>query len=139
MPAVCAGCMPPLTRRHLLTNRSGPMATVVRQWLLHSRARLVSRAVRSRVPNLALLSHHRSFPRSSVARLTTAENLFCPTFIHRSDMGLRLFVFWGLLLLAVCASASIFSSVTGLIHDPEHRPVQNARVTLSAQGSAWAA
>ena len=54
-------------------------------------------------------------------------------------MGLRLLVFWGLLSLPVCASASIFSSVTGLIHDPEHRPVQNAKVTLSSEGSAWTA
>jgi outer membrane receptor protein involved in Fe transport len=54
-------------------------------------------------------------------------------------MGLRLLVFWGLLSLSVCASASIFSSVTGLIHDPQHRPVQNARVSLSAEGSAWTA
>src|SRR6185503_19278408 len=45
----------------------------------------------------------------------------------------------GVLVLCVAASlsATIFSSVTGLIHDPEHRPVQGARVTLSANNSAF--
>jgi outer membrane receptor protein involved in Fe transport len=41
-------------------------------------------------------------------------------------------------LLAACMlSATIFSSVTGLIHDPEHRPVAGALVTLSAENSNW--
>src|SRR5689334_14225472 len=37
--------------------------------------------------------------------------------------------------LAASLSATIFSSVAGLIHDPEHRPVQGAKVTLSANNS----
>ena len=43
---------------------------------------------------------------------------------------------WALCLVA-SLSATIFSSVTGLIHDPEHRPVQGATVTLSAADSHW--
>ncbi|HJU11247.1 MAG TPA: TonB-dependent receptor [Candidatus Binataceae bacterium] len=43
----------------------------------------------------------------------------------------------GILLLAAGLSASIFSSITGLIHDPQHRPVEGATVTLSAMNSAW--
>jgi outer membrane cobalamin receptor len=39
--------------------------------------------------------------------------------------------------LAASLSATIFSSVAGLIHDPEHRPVQGARVTLSANDSTF--
>ena len=42
-----------------------------------------------------------------------------------------------LLLLAASLSATIFSSITGLIHDPQHRPVQGARVTLAATNSDW--
>lgn len=42
-----------------------------------------------------------------------------------------------ILCLAASLSATIFSSVTGLIHDPEHRPVQGASVTLSAADSKW--
>jgi len=42
-----------------------------------------------------------------------------------------------ILCLAASLSATIFSSVTGLIHDPEHRPVQGASVTLSAADSHW--
>lgn len=34
-------------------------------------------------------------------------------------------------------NATIFSLVTGLIHDPEHRPLQGASVTLAAVDSNW--
>jgi outer membrane receptor protein involved in Fe transport len=40
-------------------------------------------------------------------------------------------------LLSVTAYATIFGSVHGLIHDPQHRPVQDARVILHATGSDW--
>jgi outer membrane receptor for ferrienterochelin and colicin len=43
----------------------------------------------------------------------------------------------GILLIAVAASASIFGSVHGLIHDPQHRPVQDAKATLRATTSEW--
>jgi outer membrane receptor protein involved in Fe transport len=41
------------------------------------------------------------------------------------------------LLLAAAASATIFGSVAGLIHDPQHRPVQGAQVTLHSTSSDW--
>ncbi|HXM64410.1 MAG TPA: TonB-dependent receptor [Terriglobales bacterium] len=41
------------------------------------------------------------------------------------------------LLLAVTVSATIFGAVHGVIHDPQHRPVQGAQVTLKAQNSDW--
>jgi len=40
-------------------------------------------------------------------------------------------------LLAAAASATIFGSVHGLIHDPQHRPVQDAKVTLRSTNSDW--
>src|SRR6266851_9256436 len=43
----------------------------------------------------------------------------------------------GLLLSSLTAVATIFGTVTGLIHDPQHRPVQGAKVTLRAANSAW--
>jgi len=44
----------------------------------------------------------------------------------------------GLIVVAsVSISATIFSSVMGLIHDPQHRPVQGARVTIHAADSDW--
>lgn len=46
-------------------------------------------------------------------------------------------VFVGLLLSSLTALATIFGTVTGLIHDPQHRPVQGAQVTLRAANSAW--
>ena len=34
--------------------------------------------------------------------------------------------------------ATIFGSVRGIIHDPEHRPLQGAMVMLRAKNSDWA-
>jgi len=42
-----------------------------------------------------------------------------------------------LLLVAGSASATIFGSISGLIHDPQHRPVQGAQVTLRSTTSDW--
>jgi hypothetical protein len=36
------------------------------------------------------------------------------------------------------AFATIFGSVRGIIHDPQHRPIQGATVTLKSQSSDWA-
>jgi hypothetical protein len=33
--------------------------------------------------------------------------------------------------------ATIFGSVRGVVHDPQHRPIQGARLTLKAQNSDW--
>src|SRR5260370_7794572 len=44
-------------------------------------------------------------------------------------------------LFAVCltafAFAAVVGSVRGVIHDPQHRPVQNAMVMLKARSSDW--
>jgi hypothetical protein len=42
-----------------------------------------------------------------------------------------------LLLAPSIAYSSIFGSVRGVVHDPQHRPIQGARVTLKAQNSDW--
>ncbi len=42
-----------------------------------------------------------------------------------------------LLLLAATATATIFGSVRGIIHDPQHRPVQGTMVMLKAKSSEW--
>lgn len=41
------------------------------------------------------------------------------------------------LLAAVQLSATIFGSVHGLIHDPQHRPVEGANVVIHAVNSDW--
>jgi hypothetical protein len=41
------------------------------------------------------------------------------------------------LFLGAVAFASIFGSVRGIVHDPQHRPIQGAHVTLKAQNSDW--
>jgi hypothetical protein len=40
-------------------------------------------------------------------------------------------------LLGANAFASIFGSVRGVVHDPQHRPIQGAHITLIAKHSAW--
>src|ERR1700686_1205356 len=43
-----------------------------------------------------------------------------------------------ILILAGTAAATIFGSVRGIVHDPQHRPVQGAMVMLRANSSDWA-
>src|SRR5215470_4984124 len=49
------------------------------------------------------------------------------------------------LLAGICVmlsgdlSASIFGSITGLIHDPGHRPVQGAKATIWSNTTKWTA
>jgi carboxypeptidase family protein/TonB-dependent receptor-like protein len=46
-------------------------------------------------------------------------------------------VVFAVLLLATAAYATIFGSVRGVVHDPQHRPIQGSHVTLKAQNSDW--
>jgi len=55
----------------------------------------------------------------------------------REEMHVLRIIMGGAVLLAAVAAASIFGSVRGLVHDPQHRPVQGARVTIQAQESQW--
>ncbi len=41
------------------------------------------------------------------------------------------------LLVPSITLATIFGSVRGVVHDPQHRPIQGAKVTLKAQNSDW--
>jgi hypothetical protein len=42
-----------------------------------------------------------------------------------------------ILFSALAAFATIFGSVRGIVHDPQHRPIQGAMVMLKAQNSDW--
>src|SRR5260370_17199217 len=42
-----------------------------------------------------------------------------------------------LVLGSAAAYATIFSQVHGVVHDPQHRPIANARVELHAANSAF--
>src|SRR5256885_16940174 len=50
---------------------------------------------------------------------------------------IRISLLISLLVLATRVGASIFGSVSGLIHDPQHRPVQGVRVVLRGETSEW--
>ncbi|HXP44937.1 MAG TPA: TonB-dependent receptor [Candidatus Acidoferrales bacterium] len=43
------------------------------------------------------------------------------------------------LMLTLAAFGSVFGSVRGIVHDAQHRPVENAMVTLRSTTSDWAA
>ena len=47
-------------------------------------------------------------------------------------------LFATLLGLSLAASAAVVGSVHGVIHDPQHRPVQDAMVMIKAKNSEWA-
>jgi outer membrane cobalamin receptor len=51
---------------------------------------------------------------------------------------LCLLVVCSLLLVVSISNATIFGTVRGLVHDPQHRPVADAQVVLKAKASAFA-
>src|SRR5579859_5705297 len=42
-----------------------------------------------------------------------------------------------ILLVATTARATIFGGVRGIVHDPQHKPVANASLTLKSATSDW--
>ena len=50
---------------------------------------------------------------------------------------IRITLLTPILLVTISAFASIFGSVRGIVHDPQHRPVENATVTLRSKTSDW--
>jgi len=50
----------------------------------------------------------------------------------------RIFVLLALLVASSSAGATVFGTVRGIIHDPQHRPIQGAMVMLRAKASDWA-
>src|SRR6202022_2326112 len=51
----------------------------------------------------------------------------------------RLFTFAALLVTSCVAFADIFGSIRGIVHDPQHRPVDHAMVMLHSKSSDWVA
>jgi hypothetical protein len=51
----------------------------------------------------------------------------------------KIFALTALLLTGIATFASVFGSVRGIVHDSQHRPVENAIVTLRAKNSDWTA
>jgi hypothetical protein len=49
-----------------------------------------------------------------------------------------LFLLAILALISTSALATIFGAARGIVHDPQHRPIQGATVTLQAKTSDWA-
>src|ERR1700758_2442027 len=60
------------------------------------------------------------------------------------ESGLTTTIVPALLLLAmfslgmVPAFANVYGAIRGIVHDPQHRPVQGAMVMLKAKSSDWA-
>ncbi len=51
---------------------------------------------------------------------------------------IKLLAFAALLLISPAAFANVYGAVRGVVHDPQHRPIQNAMVMLKAKSSEWA-
>jgi outer membrane cobalamin receptor len=49
----------------------------------------------------------------------------------------KLVVFAALLLTTPAAFANIYGAIRGVVHDPQHRPIQDAMVMLKAKSSDW--
>jgi outer membrane receptor protein involved in Fe transport len=57
--------------------------------------------------------------------------------MNRTGYLTRHLVAVAVILLSSAAMGTIFGSLQGLIHDPQHRPVEGAQVTLKAGNSQW--
>jgi len=51
---------------------------------------------------------------------------------------LQLLAFTALLLITAAALANVYGAIRGVVHDPQHRPIQDAMVMLKAKSSEWA-
>ena len=53
---------------------------------------------------------------------------------------LKLLTFAALLLITIspAAFANVYGAIRGVVHDPQHRPIQDAMVMLKAKSSDWA-
>src|SRR6202171_3264313 len=57
---------------------------------------------------------------------------------RKRDFMRRVLPFWGVLLcFGSAAFGTIFGTVRGIVHDPQHRPVLDAKVVLQAKTSAY--
>ncbi len=56
---------------------------------------------------------------------------------RRMHLARRIVFLFALLLPATLAWASIFGKVQGIVHDPQHRPIEGAHLILKAQNSAF--
>ncbi len=64
---------------------------------------------------------------------------------RREPIAMQCAIRWPLVIALTTAAlfagrfalASEFSAVRGIVHDPQHRPMQNASVTLRARSTAW--
>ncbi|MGA9798620.1 MAG: TonB-dependent receptor [Terriglobales bacterium] len=54
-------------------------------------------------------------------------------------MNRRKALLLALLFTSLSALATVFGTVTGIVHDPHHRPMQGATVALKSRTSAWSA
>jgi TonB dependent receptor/Carboxypeptidase regulatory-like domain/TonB-dependent Receptor Plug Domain len=53
------------------------------------------------------------------------------------SLGVALFIAAAAILVSAPLRAEIFGNVHGIVHDPQHRPIQDAAVDLKAQHSDW--
>ena len=53
-------------------------------------------------------------------------------------MVFRILCLWTVVVLATTpAAATVFGAARGVVHDPQHRPIQGVAVTLKAKSSEW--
>jgi outer membrane cobalamin receptor len=52
--------------------------------------------------------------------------------------GLKLLTFAALLSITPAAFANVYGAIRGVVHDPQHRPIQDTMVMLKAKSADWA-
>src|ERR1043165_5506813 len=57
--------------------------------------------------------------------------------MNEGRMLTKTFVLMASLLIGSAALASVFGSIRAIVHDPQHRPVGHARITVQSRTSDW--
>jgi Carboxypeptidase regulatory-like domain/TonB-dependent Receptor Plug Domain len=58
--------------------------------------------------------------------------------ISKTTISTMTLAAFALFLTSVAAFANVYGAIRGVVHDPQHRPVQDAKVMLKAKSSDWA-
>jgi len=78
--------------------------------------------------------------RASAIRARIGAAVLRPNPIHMEEKMnyKRILIALAIFLPGISAFANVYGAIRGVVHDPQHRPVQNAKVMLKAKSSDWA-
>src|SRR5712672_1079148 len=113
-----------------LASRLSALLTLCRHLRFRGRLSLFLRRLASRTP-----CKSRCYPPDLIGSCRDSASRYC--YFGEHFMRGVWKVLATLLFLSVPALATIFGTVRGIVHDPQHRPIVDATVTLKAKSSDY--